>query len=276
MTIEYNLYRAKFIRPKQQSFLHDDRAPEKILLASIKEKPSAEFRKNYIWHIGNLSMFDNNSGYFAIGRTTKTTLSKFDEIDKNFVEEPSQTSPFTYVVFDAPLGLLAVAKKSLLAPTTTSIATIIDKLLERTSPVMANGIDVVIDVIPDPSSFIEKIRTVYALKGFTACFTGPNPFDADEYFQKPLSVYLKEANGDIGKASITGNDLDRDVVEAVARSTASTGNEASAKVINNVGERSTRINMKGDLIKLVYDEETHKLSDVYSDMKQAYKEVRHR
>ena len=276
MTIEYNLYRAKFIRPKQQSFLHDNRPPEEILLAGIKQKPSAEFRKNYIWHIGNLSMLDSKSGYFAIGRTTKTTLSKFDEIAKDFVEEPSETSPFTYVVFDAPLGLMAIAKKSLLAPTTTSIASIIDKLLERTSPVMANGIDVAIDIIPDPSSFIDKIRTVYALKGFTASFTGPNPFDADEYFQKPLSVYLKEANGDVGKASIWGNDLDRDVVEAVARSTASTGNEASAKIITNVGERLTKINMKGDPVKLLYDDEAHKMSDVYTDMKQAYQELRHR
>jgi len=274
VTIEYNLYRAKFIRPKQKSLFQDDRSPEEILLSAIKDKPSAEFRRNYIWHIGNLTMFNDISGYFAIGRTTKTTLSKFDDTSKNFIEELSDTSPFTYVVFDAQLGLFSIAKKSSLAPSTISIASIIDKLFERTQAVISNNIDVIIDIIPDPTSFIEKIRSVYALKGFTASFTGPNPFDADDYFQKPLSVYLKQANGDMGKASIWGNDLDRDVVEAVARSTASTGNEASAKVIVEYGMRSTRINMKGDVIKLTYDEETHKLLDVYSDMKHAYKEVR--
>lgn len=275
MAIEYNLYRAKFIRPKQKSFLHDERTPEEILLSAIKDKPSAEFRSNYIWHIGNLTLFDDKSGFFAIGRTTKTTLSKFDALSKNFIEELSDTSPFTYVVFDAHLGLLAIAKKALLAPTTKSIASVIDKLLERTHAVISNNIDVTIDIIPDPSSFIDKIRSVYALKGFTASFTGPNPFDADAYFQKPLSVYLKHANGDIGKTSIMGNDLDRDVVEAVARSTASTGNDASAKVIVDMGQRSTKINMKGDLIKLVYEEECHEMLDVYSDMKQAYQDVRH-
>lgn len=274
MAIEYNLFRVKFIRPKQKSLFDDGRSPEQIFLSAINDKPSAEFKHNYFWHIGNITVFDEKSGYFAIGRTTKTTLPTYDEVDKNFNEEESNTSPFTYVIYDAKLGLIAIAKKITLSQTTISIAKVLKNLIARTHSVLINNINVEIDMIPDPTEFIDKIRTVYALKGFTASFTGPNPFDADEYFQKPLSVYLKHANGDCGKTSICGDDLDREVVVAVAKSTASTANFASAKVIVNIGERSTKINMKGDLLKLVYDDETHNILDVYTDMKQTYQNVR--
>lgn len=274
MAAEYNLFRVKFIRPKQTSFLHDNSSPSQLLLKSVGERPSAEFRKNYVWHIGNIKNFNNETGFFAVGRTTKTTLAKFDEHTKDFVEEPSETSPYTFVVFDSRLGILAIGKKTILAQSTLGVATVLERLLSKASVVRANDIEVEVDIIPDPSSFIQKISSAHALRTFSASFTGPNPFDADELFQKPLSVYLKEAGGMSGNTTIKGLDLDRAVVEEVARSTAATGNEASAKVVICAGQRSIRINMKGDPVKLVY-EDAHSLEDVKTDMIEAYHEVRH-
>ena len=111
-TIEYSLFRVKFVRPRQGSFLHDDLTPSQLLLAAISEKPSAELRKGFNWHIGNIKMFGMAAGYFAFGRTTTASIEKFDVASGNFVEEQLEQSPYTHCVFDASIGFLGIAKKS--------------------------------------------------------------------------------------------------------------------------------------------------------------------
>ena len=105
-TIEYSLFRVKFVRPRQGSFLHDDLTPSQLLLAAISEKPSAELRKGFNWHIGNIKMFGMAAGYFAFGRTTTASIEKFDVASGNFVEEQLEQSPYTHCVFDASIGFL--------------------------------------------------------------------------------------------------------------------------------------------------------------------------
>jgi hypothetical protein len=103
--------------------------------------------------------------------------------------------------------------------------------------------------IPDPEDFLASLNDAYAVSKFSATFRGPNPFDADEHFQKPLSVYLSSANGEKGKAQIQGEDLNREVLQAVTRSTAATGNEASARIRKTKSQKFTTINLRGDPIK---------------------------
>jgi len=273
--VEYNLYKVKLIRPAQTSFFGTNDTPQSLFLASLQEKPSAELRRDYIWHIGNITMLEESRGYFAVGRTTLTTLAKFDDRSGNFVDEPGETSPYTHVVFDSSLGLIAIAKKALLAPTTKGLASALQRLLQSTEVARKNEIDVEIAIIPDPTGFIEHILAAYAVKKFAATFTGPNPFDADEYFQKPLSVYAKAANASKGKASIMGDDLDREVIEEVAKSSAATGNTASARVQHERGKGSVTINMSGDPIRMIYEEEEHDVQAVAVDMVDEYNRVRH-
>ncbi len=273
--IEYNLYRVKLIRPSQTSLFGSNDSPQVLFLASLKEKPSVELRRDYIWHIGNMTLLNNVQGYFAIGRTTLTTLAKFDERRGDFVDEPGETSPYTHVVFDASLGVIAVAKKPLLAPTTKGLASALQNLLQSTEVALKNELDVEIDFIPDPTGFLQHIRSAYAVKRFAATFTGPNPFDADEYFQKPLAVYAGAANASGGKASIAGDDLDRDVIEEVAKSTAATANKASARVQQHKSKRLVTVNLSGDPVKMVYEEDEHDVKVVVADMVDEYKRVRH-
>ena len=68
--IEYSLFRAKFIKPYQPSFLHEEVSSRDIFWRAIHERPSAELRRYHIWHIGNIRSFSEYSGYFAIGRTS--------------------------------------------------------------------------------------------------------------------------------------------------------------------------------------------------------------
>ena len=275
MNTEFHLYRAKFIRPTQISFLHDEVTPTSLFVLSLNAKPYAQFRKDYTWHIANLKGFDLFTGRFAVGRSSQTSIPKLNASSGDFEDTEADTSPYTFVVYDATLGIIAIQKESQLTGTTEEVAKKIEKLLGQTEVVMRNEVDVWIDPIPDPHDFISRLQSAYAIKKFTAWFTGPNPFDADELFQKPLSVYVSAAGGDCGETTIQGSSLDKDVITAVARSTAATANSASARIQETQGKRPKRINLSGDPLKLIYDEDKPDLKHVLKDAQLAYAKVRH-
>lgn len=274
-SIEYSLFRAKFVKPRQTAFSHtEDLTPRDFFIRALSERLSSELRKGSIWHIGNIKNFSDNTGYFAIGRTTDSTIAKFDDITGNFVEEDLKESPYTHCVFDARIGIIGIAKKSSLAQTAKGVAKRIEQLLSISSVIRDNDISVEIKPIPDPEDFLRLLATAYRITRFSATFRGPNPFDADEYFQKPLSVYLSATNGDKGKAQVQGEDLNKDVLQNVTRSTAATGNEASARIIKIKSEKSIMISLKGDPVKRRYDEDEHKPEIVLADLTNLYHRVR--
>ena len=245
-----------------------------MLLAGIFERPSAEIRAGYKWHIGNIREFSESSGYFAVGRTTSATIEKFDEGTGNFLEEELETSPYTHVVFDASIGILGIAKKAALAPTAKGIASKIQLLLAQTEAVLENEVEVEVSPIPDPEGFLKAIAAAYRVSRFTATFKGPNPIDADELFQKPLAVYCSAIGGSKGKTLVQGEDLNREVVQAVARSSAATGNDASARIMKTAKQKPITVTMAGDPVKKKYDEATHDPKVVLADMMSLYKKVR--
>jgi hypothetical protein len=273
-TIEYSLFRANFIRPSQTSFLSDDLPSRDLFMRALGERPSAELREGYIWHIGNIQLFSNYSGYFAVGRTTSTTIEKFDDATGNFIEEELRASPYTHCVFNADIGLIGIAKKASLAPTAKGLASRVQQLLFTAPIVQQNSITVEISAIPDPEGFLRAIASAYRVLRYTATFHGPNPFDADAHFQRPLSIYLSAANGRKGKAQIQGEDLNREVLQEVTRSTAATGNEASARISKGKSQRPITINLRGDPIKKSYDEGDHVPAVVTEDLTTIYNRVR--
>jgi len=183
------------------------------------------------------------------------------------------SSPYTHCVFDAAIGFVGIARKPALSPTTRGISRRIEELLSRSKQVRENNIRVEIDAIPNPESFLAEIEQAYRVLRFAATFHGPNPFDADEYFQRPLSVYLARADGTKGKAQIEGNDLNREVIQAVTKSTAATGNEASAQVQRVKGGRKAKVSLKGSTIGSSY-EKLHDPKIALEDLRAAYQRVR--
>lgn len=264
------------VRPHQSSFLHDDLPPRDIFLRAVLEKPSGELRKGVEWHIGNIHQFSEYTGYFAAGRTTLSTFEKFDPLTGDFVEEELEESPYTHCVFDARIGFIGIAKKSNLSQTTKGIANRIEQLLSLADIVKNNNILVEIRPIPDPDGFLSSLDSAFRVFSFSATFRGPNPFDADEHFQKPLSVYLSAADGQKGKTTISGEDLNRTVLREVTRSTAATGNEASARIQKGKRQKPMTINLRGDPIKRKYDEEDHRPEIVLLDLTNQYSRVRRR
>lgn len=273
-TIELHLFRIKFVKSRQMQLFNNDWTPAQIFQSLLEEKPSLELKQDNIWHIGNLQVLDNSGGAFAVGRTTKTTVAKYDHETGNFVEEYFEESPYTVCLYDLNIGLIAIAKKSKLAPTTKGIANKLNKLFSASTSVSDLNITIRIDLINDPEHFIQKIESSYTLKKFTSHFTGPNPIDADELFQKPLSVYCQTINGEKGKVIVEGTNLDTDVAVSITKSSAATGNEASARIIEHHGSTIKTINLKGDPVKKTYKEEDFNIELALSDMRSEYIRVR--
>jgi hypothetical protein len=89
-----------------------------------------------------------------------------------------------------------------------------------------------------------------------------------------MAVYLSSANGFKGKTTINGDDLNREVLQEVTRSTAATGNEASAKVQKSKREKAMTVNLKGDPLKKKYDDDMHDPQAVLIDLAKLYRRVR--
>ena len=270
---EYHLYRAKFIKPAQLPLFVKSKSSMELFLESIHDKPEYTLSSGSEWHLGNVRMLDEFSGSFAVGRTTKTTVEKFDKETGDFVDELDDSGPYTVVIFDAKIGLLGIAKKSKLAPNASSIARRIKDLLLTTRVAIESGIEIRVDVIPDPEDFLDKLRGAYSIRKFRATFTGPNPVDADELFQKTLSVYAQSMGASSGTLEVVGEALNEEVAESVAKSTAATGNTASARVIPNKGTKAKNIKMKGDAVVVAVEDDATN-SQVLEQMHAEYMRVR--
>ncbi|SFT85340.1 hypothetical protein [Pseudomonas marincola] len=272
-TREYHLYRAKFIKPSQLPLLAENQSSMCIFLKSIQDKPEYTLSSGSEWHIGNVELFDDSSGSFAVGRTTKTTVEKFDKESGDFVDELDDSGPYTVVIFDAMVGLIGIAKKSKLAPDAATIARRLRDLLSKAKTAIDTGVDVRVDVIPDPEDFLDKLRGAYSIRKFRATFTGPNPVDADEIFQKPLSVYAQSIGASSGILEVIGEALNEEVAESVAKSTAATGNTASARIVISRGNKTKNIKMKGDAVVVTVDQEATN-SQVLEQMHEEYMRVK--
>lgn len=253
-------------------FFKDSSASD-LFLSAINDKPELKPSTGSEWHLGNVEFIDNLSGSFAVGRTTKTTVEKYDKESGDFIDEVDDSGPYTRVIFDCRIGLLGIAKKSKLAPDAATVAKKIRSLFVETETVINAGVDVRIDFIPDPVDFIERLRLAFAITKFKATFTGPNPIDADELFQKPLSVYAQKMGADKGILEVQGKSLDESTAEMVAKSTAATGNTASARIITESGKKSVPIQMKGGAVVISVEEEAAP-EEVLAQMRDKYENIR--
>lgn len=269
--IEYSLFKIKFIKTRQYDLFNSNYlTPRDFFILSIDEKPSFEMKNGDKWHIGNIDKFSRSTGYFAVGRTTIGKSSDFDEVSGNFIDVESEESAYTHCVFNAELGFLGIAKDSDLTGVNT-VAKHLEKLLSNSNTVKRNNITIEILPIRDPQNFLSQISAAYRVLKFTASFRSPNPFDADEHFQKPLSGYLSMSEGESGKTEIQGKNLNKEVLKEVTRSTVATGNEASARIEDSEKKQKT-IHLKGDSVKRTYTEHNPQL--VLHDLTSLYHEIR--
>lgn len=270
------LFRIKVIKPKQMPLFSVERTPDEFIAEIITEKPSSELREGYIWHVGNVRDIGKNDGFvFAAGRTTKKSKALYDEETRDFLEIDDEESPFTYIYYDRHFGILGVEPKSKLSPTVKGIVRNIEKLFNRHIAGNSGGIKIEISEIWDPEDFLKHIRNSYAVVGFTVHFGNPNPFDVEADFHRPMENYLEATGGDKGKATVQGDDLDRDQIEEVTRSVASTGNDASARIRLQQGQRPVTKHLQGDPVVVpIEEEERGDTINLLTRIRNAYSRIR--
>jgi hypothetical protein len=269
----YHLYRIKLIPPKQMDLFPNDLTSAGLFSLVLSEKPSIELYGDNVWHLGNLETFKDQFGAFAIGKTTRTTVEKYDDASGNFVEKEDEPGPYTWVVYDRSIGIIGIAQKARLAPHVSIIAKRLAQMLLATVLVKSRKFDVRVDAIADPIDFVGKLSSAYAIKTFRATFTGPNPVDADELFQKPLAVYCKSINASGGSAEVHGQSLDESTAVAVARATAATGNDASARIQPTQQWEQVRISLKGEEAAVSVDEAVPR-EQVAAAVREKYNSIR--
>jgi len=272
--IEYSLFRLAFVRPAQGVLTADSLTARQLIIEALRARPVLNGVKGIKWRIGNFDLFTDDTGYFALGKITTKSIELFDESSGDFVERELEQSPYTPCVFNAAIGIVCIARKTMLAHSTVTLANRLEALLSNTDAAIRNQIVVEVRPIRDPNGFIAQLVEAFRVVKFTATFKGPNPFDADEFFQKPLSVYLNAADGKEGTATIRGGDLNRDTLREVTRSTVATGNDASAQIQPIEHGAKRVIHLRGDAIKRSFPEGESDPRQVLDVMTLAYEGVR--
>lgn len=250
--IRFQLFRLRLFKNPTLFNYNVDRI--ELLKEVIYSRPSAEIRKGYWWHIGNVNNLDNDGAYFALGRTTKSIVEMYDLETRNFVVDEHSESPYTHAYIDFPYQILAIAYKPRHAPYTKTIAKQLEKLLNTRENLKRE--DVTCDIAPlnDPRDFITHLNVAEIVQSFTAEVTLPNPFDAHEDFEVPYQNFVRASEGFKGKAVVQGEDLKREVIIEVAQACAAAGNDASARMKDTKQSRFRTRRLKGRAVTLDYDE----------------------
>lgn len=271
--MDFFLFRLKAYRQKDSDLKATRR---EFFFDLLQRKPGGELRVGYQWHIGNIKRIDQNSIYFAVGRTTKASSEKYDEDAGNFVQTTGSESPFTHVLVDEELGLIAIAARTKLSPTPKGIANSLQKILNTHVFTVSHRVRFEIAEIIDPKGFIRDIKNAYEIVSYRMHFTEPNPFDVEKDFHQPMEKLLLETGGKKGETRIQGGDLDKEVIEELTKSVASTGNEASASIRDNKGERPRTKKLEGTPVRVHAPETISEtmLARVLKQMREAYEQVR--
>jgi hypothetical protein len=203
-SVDLQLFRVRAYEPDQRRLKFTPITPQHAIVAALNERPTAETREDHFWHVGNIVQVDPFGMSFALGRTTKSTLEQYDETTQDFVEEEFDTAPYTHVFLETQLEIVAIARKSRLAPRITGIAHQLERLLNASAVALDGGYAFEVTPISDPEEFIEYLRRAHAITQYSVTFGLPNPFDAERDFQRPAQNLLREADATRGRATIDG------------------------------------------------------------------------
>ncbi|MEQ1856247.1 MAG: hypothetical protein ABL963_07250 [Longimicrobiales bacterium] len=239
--IDFQLFRLKLVYVPQGDLLNGE-FPERpqLLRQALLDRPAAELRSGYQWHIGNVDELGGEELYFAVGRVTRSTLQQFNEDAQEFIEVEFEEAPYTHALVDLQLGLLAIARNSRLSPTQLGIARQVARLLNQTEVIRRNSGQVSADPLSDPEEFIGYLRSAYAVTRFRVTFGRPNPFDINQDFQAPMERLLQSSDGARGHTVVNGEKLEPQVLEELARSAAASGQDANAILRMSPKGRKTR------------------------------------
>ncbi len=272
--LEFQLFRVKVLLPNQGQLYLTKPTPTDLLRILIESRPTDELRSRITWHIGNVENIDDSGIYFRFGKTTKATIETFK--DGVFIDQEFETSPYTHIILDVKLEVMAIAKKVKLSPKVSGIAGRLSRLLELSTYSSEQGAEIEIAELQDPESFLAHLRQAYQISRFSVEFSRPNPFDANRDFVKPLQKCLAEANGEKGKVELKGESLTAVPLAELARSAAASGDDASARLRADPEARPVTRHLKGKAV-MVTEENVERLEQkrtILQHIREMYKRLR--
>lgn len=219
------MFRIKAERYRHDLFTDKNITNPELIKAAILEKPSKEVRKKQTWRLGNTEYIEKNAVLFAFGKVLQSKRDVYDEKQGNFTEVDDTDAPHTYIIIDLETQVCAIAHKSNMKNIEKNLA----KVLTSTDICQEQSTIITINPINDPDDFIRLIENAEKVSMFEMTFSPPNPFDVEKDFHRPMESLIQHSNAEKGRTRINGKELEKDVIEDLARSAASTGNDAKAK-----------------------------------------------
>lgn len=210
-----------------------------VLSKSFLARPTSKVSRGSVWHIGN-SERKGEVVYFALGREAVLNAPEFDEKLKEFREVEKRQAPFTVGVFDPRDQTIGILVRQGVSLSAKEVAQKLETLLEEAGFARQANRRVRVDFIPDPTGFIEAVANAHRVTRFEFSFTLPNPPKDEKYIQRPLKDFASRAGATEGKASIKGDDLDKNEIIEVAAAVAIAGDDASANIQARPGQKILR------------------------------------
>lgn len=260
----------------QGDFLRTAREPIEIITRSFEAKPTADVGRGSEWHVGNVERVKPDGIAFAMGRTVAVTSPKFDSVSHDFLEEEAMRAPFTIGVFDQRHQVCGIIRKSGISQSSTEIASKLQTLLNATPYAQESNSTIVVDPIQDPVSFLDAIRSAYAVTRFSFTASRPNPPDVNRLIQRPAEEFTQAAGGEKTTVEVEGDDLDREVIEEVAKAVAAVGETAAAFVRPESVGRGKKVHLGGNpVVEPVNPEENESLlTAILNQTREAYDRLR--
>lgn len=271
--LDFQLFRIKVFPPRQLSLVRKNHQPQEILIDALNKLPSAEGSRGIIWHIGNIEKLDQDGYYFRFGKTTKSTFEVYE--NGLFKDEEFETSPYTHIVIHTQLELCGIARKTKLSQTTKGIANQLARVLTHSQEGQSDA-KFEIATLLDPKNLIHYLTTAYSISKFMISFKRPNPWDIDEDYVKPTQKLLESSGGEKGKTQIEGNELASDKLEDLARSAASTGDEAIAWLRTNKQSKLQKKQLTGNPVIINHEDlsDKNQITELYNKVVEVYNRIR--
>jgi hypothetical protein len=252
--MELMLFRVKVFRPAQSSIWDGAFSPSDELRRALKLKPTSRIRRGVAWHIGNITAINDAGLYLRIGKKSRRTLPMLDEKTGDFSEQELSNAPYTHVLVDWNLELVAIARNQHLSPTPSGIARRLQDVLNDSAVTESRPITFRVSAIKNPDEFIGILDSAFSIKSFSFSFTRKNLFDVQKDFVEPLERIVDEAHAADGKVTLKGEELASKPLREIAASAAATGDDASARVQLAPGAKTQTRSLHGDASTISVDD----------------------
>lgn len=161
--------------------------------------------------------------FFRFARTGNVKANAFVDGRPISVDYPDQ--PFVDVVINIATGVCAISRNYKFLSNQDASASRLAEVIQRTPSVLGVGAEVKIDPLRDPESLISQIRKAAAIYSMYFDVRRENAFDADD-FVPGIKRLAGRSGAERARTHLLEGPLDKEVVEGLVRSSASTGDDA--------------------------------------------------